>query len=220
MGSCGTDATEADFVAALSKVLFDASGTGNANNNPYCGRMALVKAASGSKNRKKRWGRMNLGPITESAQSMGNRTSGFEDWERSRSEKASRRGGTASSDYGARDLSAVQNPIQKARLKKRLLVPTPARNISELSGKGTASQQEDGEGTRVLPPGITPAPDAAAARRELDRRQAGGGGVTITVIDRCPVCGQYDLDLSPAAFDVIGNEDDGRIEISWHWLDG
>ncbi|KAI5841750.1 RlpA-like double-psi beta-barrel-protein domain-containing protein-containing protein, partial [Morchella snyderi] len=90
LGSCGTDNSEADFVAALSRVLFDATGIANPNNNPYCG--------------------------------------------------------------------------------------------------------------------------------HLTARQAGGGGVTVTIVDRCPVCAQYDLDLSPAAFDVIGDQDAGRIAIEWSWL--
>ncbi|KAH0610969.1 uncharacterized protein H6S33_011396 [Morchella sextelata] len=53
----------------------------------------------------------------------------------------------------------------------------------------------------------------------LHKRQAGGGGVTVTIVDRCPVCAQYDLDLSPAAFDVIGDQSAGRIAIEWSWLD-
>ncbi|TGZ81708.1 hypothetical protein EX30DRAFT_318850, partial [Ascodesmis nigricans] len=44
LGSCGTEATDADFVAALSKELFDATGVANSNNNPYCGRKAFVQA--------------------------------------------------------------------------------------------------------------------------------------------------------------------------------
>ena len=51
------------------------------------------------------------------------------------------------------------------------------------------------------------------------KRQAGGGGVTVTIVDRCPVCAQYDLDLSPAAYNVLGDEDAGRIEIEWSWID-
>ncbi|KAF8251289.1 hypothetical protein K440DRAFT_513846, partial [Wilcoxina mikolae CBS 423.85] len=90
LGSCGTDATDDDFVAALSKILFDATGSANANNNPYCGRKAF--------------------------------------------------------------------------------------------------------------------------------RQEGGGGVTITIVDRCPVCKKYDLDLSPAAYNAIGDADAGRIPIKWSWL--
>lgn len=62
---------------------------------------------------------------------------------------------------------------------------------------------------------ITPAPDPKA----MHRRQIGGGGVTITVVDRCPVCKKYDLDLSPAAYNAIGDPDEGRVEIKWKWLD-
>ncbi|RPA93577.1 hypothetical protein L873DRAFT_1651009, partial [Choiromyces venosus 120613-1] len=42
LGSCGTDNSESDFVAALSRVLFDAVGVANSNNNPYCSQKAFV----------------------------------------------------------------------------------------------------------------------------------------------------------------------------------
>jgi hypothetical protein len=65
------------------------------------------------------------------------------------------------------------------------------------------------------PPGITPPPNL----RDRVKRQEGGGGVTVTIVDRCPVCAEYDLDLSPAAYNVLGDPDAGRIEIEWRWLD-
>lgn len=61
---------------------------------------------------------------------------------------------------------------------------------------------------------ITPAPDPV-----LRARQVGGGGVTITIVDRCPLCKRYDLDLSPAAYNALGDPDAGRILIKWSWLD-
>jgi hypothetical protein len=170
LGSCGTDATDADFVAALSKVLFDATGATNSNSNPYCGRKALVKAAGGSK---KRW------------EDIGNITS----WGIARDKRISRRSVVAL-NKGGQDM------------------PTPSRNGSEYKlGDGIE------EGPPI--PGITPAPNP----RDSWKRQVGGGGVTITVVDRCPVCKQYDLDLSPAAYDAIGDQDEGRIAIKWSWLD-
>ncbi|KAJ1862091.1 hypothetical protein LPJ78_004933 [Coemansia sp. RSA 989] len=45
------------------------------------------------------------------------------------------------------------------------------------------------------------------------------GEVKVTITDRCPVCKSGDLDLSPAAFNKIGNPSDGRISISWSFVD-
>lgn len=172
LGSCGTDATDADFVAALSKILFDATGATNSNNNPYCGRKALVKAAGGAA-KLRRW------------MHDGNLTSGIESWEKSRNERWSRRSVVSTGRGG-------------------IGIPTPLRNESDTGS--------DMESPQI--PGITPAPQMGPWKR-----QAGGGGVTITVVDRCPVCKQYDLDLSPAAYDVLGSADAGRIPIKWKWLD-
>ena len=36
------------------------------------------------------------------------------------------------------------------------------------------------------------------------------------IVDECPECKPGDLDLSPEAFEMIGNPIDGRIPISWH----
>lgn len=66
-------------------------------------------------------------------------------------------------------------------------------------------------------PLITPPPKLDPAA--LEKRQLGGGGVTVTVVDRCPVCAENDLDLSPAAFSAVGEEAEGRVEIEWTWLD-
>lgn len=41
--------------------------------------------------------------------------------------------------------------------------------------------------------------------------------VTITVVDRCSACAEYDLDLSQAAFDALADESKGRIPIQWRW---
>ncbi|KAA8906118.1 hypothetical protein FN846DRAFT_724172 [Sphaerosporella brunnea] len=167
LGSCGTDATDADFVAALSKILFDATGATNSNNNPYCGRKALVKAA----NKRRRW--ENAGNITQEGLLL----------ERTRFGRLSRR-----------SLVSIAKDI-----------PTPSRNDSGIKPEVVL----DGPPR----PGITPPPEVGP-----QRRQAGGGGVTITIVDRCPVCKQYDLDLSPAAYNVLGNPDAGRIPIVWSWL--
>jgi len=172
LGSCGIDSTDADFVAALSKVLFDATGATNSNNNPYCGRKALVKAAGGSK-RRWQWG------------DSSNITGGLGSGDKTRNDRLSRR-------------SAVSLGIDRSGL------------IS--FGDESNSKPPDGGGPPM--PGITPPPTVGPWKR-----QAGGGGVTITIVDRCPVCAQYDLDLSPAAYNVLGDPDAGRIPIQWSWLD-
>ena len=39
-------------------------------------------------------------------------------------------------------------------------------------------------------------------------------------MDTCPGCqGEYDLDLSPAAFNKLANPDVGRIKISWEFVE-
>ena len=52
--------------------------------------------------------------------------------------------------------------------------------------------------------------------------QAGkpGNSVVVAIEDTCPGChGQYDLDLSPAAFNKLANPDVGRIKIEWEFVD-
>ena len=36
-----------------------------------------------------------------------------------------------------------------------------------------------------------------------------------TVVDKCPGCGFYDIDLSPAAFSQLAPLGVGRIQVSW-----
>jgi expansin (peptidoglycan-binding protein) len=43
------------------------------------------------------------------------------------------------------------------------------------------------------------------------------GSVTVTVLDTCPGCSNNDLDLSPAAFDKIADQAQGRVPITWDW---
>ncbi|KAJ2120640.1 hypothetical protein IW147_004929 [Coemansia sp. RSA 720] len=45
------------------------------------------------------------------------------------------------------------------------------------------------------------------------------GEVKVTITDRCPVCKHGDIDLSPSAFEKIGEFDDGRIPITWSFVD-
>lgn len=44
--------------------------------------------------------------------------------------------------------------------------------------------------------------------------------VIVSIVDTCPGChGKYDLDLSPAAFNVLANPSVGRIKISWEFVE-
>ncbi len=45
-----------------------------------------------------------------------------------------------------------------------------------------------------------------------------GKSVTVKVVDRCTGCDYYDLDFSPAAFDQLADEAEGRITIEWSWV--
>lgn len=205
LGSCGIDSTEAEFVAALSKVLFDATGVANSNNNPYCGRKALVKAA-GAKRLHKRDAITRVG-VAERVWYSGNFTLGG--WGKSRGMKESRR-------------SKVNSEMEwgQQREQKNLLNPRPSKeyiSVPMTTPVYVVGRYDSNAVVLPPPPVITSPPMVHGAG--LGKRQAGGGGVTITIVDRCPVCAQYDLDLSPAAFDVIGKQDEGRVAIEWSWLD-
>lgn len=44
--------------------------------------------------------------------------------------------------------------------------------------------------------------------------------VTVAIVDTCPGCtGQYDLDLSPGAFNQLADPSVGRIQISWEFAE-
>ncbi|KAF8463747.1 hypothetical protein JB92DRAFT_2838864 [Gautieria morchelliformis] len=48
---------------------------------------------------------------------------------------------------------------------------------------------------------------------------AGGKTVTVTVEDKCAGCAQFDLDMSPAAFDQLADPSVGRLHgVTWHLL--
>lgn len=44
--------------------------------------------------------------------------------------------------------------------------------------------------------------------------------VTITIVDRCVGCAEWDLDFSPAAFSQLADESLGRLHgMTWHFDD-
>ncbi|KAF2125030.1 hypothetical protein P153DRAFT_300866 [Dothidotthia symphoricarpi CBS 119687] len=42
--------------------------------------------------------------------------------------------------------------------------------------------------------------------------------IDVTVVDRCTGCAPTDLDVSPAMFKKVANEDLGRVLVTWAWL--
>ncbi|KAF9443279.1 hypothetical protein P691DRAFT_764431 [Macrolepiota fuliginosa MF-IS2] len=45
-----------------------------------------------------------------------------------------------------------------------------------------------------------------------------GKSVDVTVVDRCADCPFGNVDLSPAAFNQISNQDAGRIPVTWQYI--
>lgn len=45
------------------------------------------------------------------------------------------------------------------------------------------------------------------------------GTVTVRIVDKCPGCGQGDLDLSITAFTKIADKSAGRVPVSWHYTE-
>jgi len=45
------------------------------------------------------------------------------------------------------------------------------------------------------------------------------GTVKVKIVDKCPVCKFGDLDLSPSAFNLIADPVQGRVPISWNFVD-
>lgn len=43
----------------------------------------------------------------------------------------------------------------------------------------------------------------------------GGKTIDATVVDSCPGCSQYSIDLSPGAFQALASLDAGRIPVTW-----
>jgi len=54
--------------------------------------------------------------------------------------------------------------------------------------------------------------------RQIRAFDASGSSVVVTVVDRCTGCAEYDLDFSPAAFDELAPESEGRVPITWEFI--
>jgi hypothetical protein len=47
----------------------------------------------------------------------------------------------------------------------------------------------------------------------------GERSVDLTVVDRCTGCKPTDIDVSLSVFEKLADEDLGRVDVSWNWLD-
>ncbi|KAJ2024791.1 hypothetical protein GGI06_000850 [Coemansia sp. S85] len=66
--------------------------------------------------------------------------------------------------------------------------------------------------------GSNPNPNSAEVCGKCALVKGPKGQVKVKITDRCPVCKTGDLDLSPSAFQQIGDFDAGRIPISWSFV--
>lgn len=47
----------------------------------------------------------------------------------------------------------------------------------------------------------------------------GSASVDVTIVDRCAGCeGQYNVDLSPVAFQTLATEAEGRVDVTWSYI--
>jgi expansin (peptidoglycan-binding protein) len=46
----------------------------------------------------------------------------------------------------------------------------------------------------------------------------GKKSVTVTCVDRCAGCKPGDIDLSPAAFNKIAKPEEGRVKVTWNFI--
>lgn len=44
-----------------------------------------------------------------------------------------------------------------------------------------------------------------------------GQTIDVTVVDTCEGCAQFDIDLSPGAFQALAPLSAGRIQVDWEW---
>lgn len=52
-----------------------------------------------------------------------------------------------------------------------------------------------------------------------DPKQGRNNSVDVEVVDRCTGCKETDIDLSLRMFEVLADEEQGRVVGTWNWLD-
>ncbi|CAG8897599.1 unnamed protein product [Penicillium egyptiacum] len=48
--------------------------------------------------------------------------------------------------------------------------------------------------------------------------QRGDRGADVTLVDRCEGCGEFDIDVTRAVFEALGDLDEGRVRTDWWWI--
>ncbi|ORX96405.1 hypothetical protein K493DRAFT_407244 [Basidiobolus meristosporus CBS 931.73] len=66
--------------------------------------------------------------------------------------------------------------------------------------------------------GSFPRPSNSPACSSCAMVQGPKGSVKVKIVDKCPSCKHGDLDLSPAAFDRIADQAQGRVTITWSYV--
>jgi len=75
------------------------------------------------------------------------------------------------------------------------------------------------KGTMALTNGANPNNNPVCGKQARVFSDSNTSGILVKIVDTCPGCaGDHDLDLSPAAFDLLGSESAGRIPITWEWV--
>jgi hypothetical protein len=70
--------------------------------------------------------------------------------------------------------------------------------------------------------GSDPNSNPLCGRKIRARRNKEGVGersVDLTVVDRCTGCQPTDIDVSLSVFDQLADQDLGRVNVEWNWLD-
>lgn len=65
--------------------------------------------------------------------------------------------------------------------------------------------------------GSDPNQNPVCGRKVRARRIGKTEGIEVIIVDRCTGCEVQDLDFSPKAFAMLGDEAEGRIGIEWAW---
>ncbi|KAK9761624.1 hypothetical protein K7432_013343 [Basidiobolus ranarum] len=66
--------------------------------------------------------------------------------------------------------------------------------------------------------GLYPRPMNSPACSSCALVQGPRGSVKVKIVDKCPSCKHGDLDLSPAAFDRIADQVQGRVTVTWNYV--
>ncbi|KAJ2743605.1 hypothetical protein GGI20_003611 [Coemansia sp. BCRC 34301] len=124
----------------------------------------------------------------------------------------------------------ASTPAQAAPATSQALQPTAGNSGDTFTGDGTyfspglgscGRTNSDTDLIAAIPApqyGTNANPNNAEVCGKCALVKGPKGQVKVTITDRCPVCKAGDLDLSPSAFEKIGDFAAGRIPISWSFV--